>query len=83
MPSGVIEIRLRESLRLKTRDERMMEAALGHELPPTIIPARTTLRIVDFFEAGALALTPDGRRLLVSPETCRRSAYIPRAKPEA
>lgn len=76
---SVILIRLRRPLHLKTGEQRIREAITGWDEPPVIIPARTTLRIVDFFEDGVLALAPDGRRLFVDIDTCRDSAYIPRA----
>lgn len=51
----MIEFRLRIPLRVKSRQTRLAEAALGYALPPVVIPARTTLRLVDFAGVHALA----------------------------
>lgn len=80
---SVIEVSLRVPLRVKTHAQRLEEAWLGVDLPATVVPARTTLRIVDLFVDSALALTPDGRRLLVRRETLRDHSYLPRRKPGA
>lgn len=76
--NGVLPIRLRVPLRLKTREDRMREAWLGRELPPVVVPARTTLRVVELEMEGALMLTPDARRVYVSRETIRDHGYVPR-----
>lgn len=75
----VIPLRLRVPLELRTRDQRMMEAALGRSLPPHRVPARTTLQVVDLFSSGAYALLPDGQHVIVSIETVRKHGYLPRS----
>lgn len=77
--TGLFDIRLRRALHLKTREQRMMEMVSGRELPATVIPARTSLAVVDVFNEGLYCIAPSGRRVLVDPETCRESGYIPKA----
>lgn len=80
-PEGLFAIRLRRKLGpLKTHDQRITEAMLGRELPGVIIPARTTLHVLDIFSSGLYCMTDDGQKLLVDADTCRESAYIPRGR---
>lgn len=55
-------------------------------MAPERIPARTTLRIIDFGFNGddhiAYALTPDGRHVVVARATIRDHGYLPRTRPE-
>lgn len=73
----VIPYRLRVPIYVRSREQHLLVAA-GLEVPAERIPARTTLRVVDVFTSGLYALLPDGRHVLVSPETAREHGYIPK-----
>jgi hypothetical protein len=64
---------------LKSYEMRIAEVLTGREVPPVLLPARTTLHVVDLNEDGIRVVTPDGRRVLVSREMVREHGYIPRA----
>lgn len=81
---SLIEIRLRRALYVRSQAQREIEAMTGIVMPPLTIPARTTLRIIDFGQIGgkdgAFMLLPDGSKLFVDRLTIRDSAYIPRTR---
>ncbi len=74
-----VAVRLRVPLRFYTNEQRYSRVALGIETPPAlVVPARTTLRIIEWFETGVLALGPGGERLFVAHATLREHGYPPR-----
>ncbi len=75
-----IAVRLRVPLRFYTREQQTARALYGIELPPAlIVPARSTLRIVEWFEEAVAALTPGGERVVISRATLREHGYPPRS----
>lgn len=72
----MIRLRLRVPLRFWHRDDLLF---LGDDAPPrVVIPARTTLTVLDIAGERVLVQAASGERVPVGRETIRKHAYVPR-----